>query len=492
MSEFCLTSLFHDLELPDEAIRLAVKDITLDSRNVSKDSVFFALPGSAINREIFIEQAFESGAIAVVRNCNEQDVDASFYYHEHHRNKLVILVPQLKSRLGHYAARFFGNPSRRVCLVGVTGTNGKTSCADLLVQLWRNLGFTAASLGTLGWSVAEGEYCHTGLTTLDAIENQRRMRFFADKGVTHVVMEVSSHGIDQGRVEGLQFNAKLLTNISRDHLDYHGSMQAYATTKLSFVLCENSVSIVNVDCGEIAKGIQGIERQKYVSISCDSEHANYFTCEAEFLNHGIVTKLQTPGGLRSVESRLIGKFNLYNLLLVSAALFETTEVDSDAYVMAVKKLQPVPGRLESVVGNKTVFIDYAHTPDALENVLVALANHVRENMLLVFGCGGDRDSGKRPLMAQVAEKYAQRIYVTSDNPRSESAEKIIDDVMAGFCSQENVVRICDRAKAIEVAIKEAGVSDIVLIAGKGHETYQEINGVKHPFSDFDEVRRLIA
>ncbi len=491
-----LRELFSDFSFSEAIGKQQVLDITLDSRNIKVGSVFVALQGTKTNREDFIPEAFSRGAIAVVKEARspEHIQSSEPEYFEGDEAKAILPVVSLRSKVGVIASHFFRNPSDKLCLVGVTGTNGKTSCAELLAQLWRAQGLKAASLGTLGWSIEKKIYQSTGLTTADAIENQRLMRKFLDSGVTHVAMEVSSHAIDQGRIEALNFDARLLTNISRDHLDYHGSMESYAKTKLGFILGETTFSIINIDDKETLKWLSKDEQSKVVGFSVNNSDAEYWATNVKYRKTGIFAEFVTPSGKLQLDCQLIGVFNLYNLIAVVSVYLETCKEKKSiaALEKAITNLTPVEGRVERVLGRKLVFVDYAHTPDALENVLQALRLHCQEKIILVFGCGGDRDRGKRSMMAEIAERYASEIFVTNDNPRSENPITIIDEICAGFSSQAHVIKEPNRRLAIKAAIKSAGAEDIVLIAGKGHEKYQEINGERSYFSDAEEASRLIA
>jgi len=401
---------------------------------------------------------------------------------------LRIYVREFREVLAELADRFFGKPSKALTLVGITGTNGKTSCADLLLQIWTSAGKAAASLGTLGWKVGDGEFHPTGLTTLDVIENHRMLSRFVQSGVTHVVMEVSSHGIDQGRIDGLRFDARALSNISRDHLDYHGDMESYANTKLSFVNTATSNVVVNLDDQRVQAALAAGNMPAVKTFSASGLKADLFVTQARYTENGISVDLVFEGEALSWSLSLIGGFNVENVLLVY--LLATTlgqKIGSES----LSKLKPVSGRLQAVECNHSIYVDYAHTPDALEKSLMALAQHFGSSVVLVFGCGGDRDKGKRPQMAAIAEKYASKIYVTSDNPRTENPDFIIDDICQGFTSLQNVVVEVDRATAIKQAVSDLA-GEVLLVAGKGHEDYQEINGERHAFSDYEQVLRSVA
>jgi len=484
-----LQDLLPRCEFPSELGMTSVRDLTLDSRKVKEGSVFVALKGAYLNRSQFIDSAFDLGAVAVLIELDKGNKAVASLDNQ---NRLIVALPNLRASLGQIAARFFSEPSSELVLVGITGTNGKTSCADLLVQLWRASGITAASIGTLGVSYEAGTYQHTGLTTLDVIENQRVLRELVDKGVTHVAMEVSSHGIDQRRIDGLTFSATVLTNISRDHLDYHGTMKRYAETKLSFLESNSCVSVINIDNVGVKRWLNSGNIASLLTFGRNAEAVVRIVSE-EYKADGIDVELDSPWGDFALKLSLVGQHNLYNFVAVFSIIGSLdSNLMGSGISAAAENIHAPPGRLELIRGLKTVYVDYAHTPDALENILSALSAHCKNKLILVFGCGGDRDQGKRPLMAKVAEKYANVVFLTTDNPRSESPQNIIDQVISGFGKPDEVRIVLDRASAIKSAVELAGNDDVVLIAGKGHENYQEIKGVKHPFSDADEVRRLIA
>jgi len=446
-----LQDLLPRCEFPSELGMTSVRDLTLDSRKVKEGSVFVALKGAYLNRSQFIDSAFDLGAVAVLIELDKGNKAVASLDNQ---NRLIVALPNLRASLGQIAARFFSEPSSELVLVGITGTNGKTSCADLLVQLWRASGITAASIGTLGVSYEAGTYQHTGLTT--------------------------------------PFSATVLTNISRDHLDYHGTMKRYAETKLSFLESNSCVSVINIDNVGVKRWLNSGNIASLLTFGRNAEAVVRIVSE-EYKADGIDVELDSPWGDFALKLSLVGQHNLYNFVAVFSIIGSLdSNLMGSGISAAAENIHAPPGRLELIRGLKTVYVDYAHTPDALENILSALSAHCKNKLILVFGCGGDRDQGKRPLMAKVAEKYANVVFLTTDNPRSESPQNIIDQVISGFGKPDEVRIVLDRASAIKSAVELAGNDDVVLIAGKGHENYQEIKGVKHPFSDADEVRRLIA
>lgn len=483
-----LSQLLPELVLPECAQEMIVQDMHLDSRKVTPGTLFFAKKGFTINREERIEAAFSSGAIAIVK---EGERDAWEYYSKDNK-ALIIQLKGMQSRIGKIASDFFGNPSEHMTLVGITGTNGKTSCADYLLQLWTAQNIVAASLGTLGWRVANGEYHHTGLTTLDVVENHRMMSRFIESNIHHVVMEVSSHGIHQERIGGLDFDVKAITNISRDHLDYHGSYEAYVDTKLSFLAGhknENFKTVVNLDDKEIRKVISStVDNENQISYALRDSSAKVHCTDLHKVVTGFRAKVAVNDASFDSNINLIGEFNIANVLLVVGVL-TSLGGNLEALKASLPKIRPAWGRLQNI---NNIFVDYAHTPDALENVLKALRDHCKNKLIVVFGCGGDRDKGKRPLMAIAAERYADSIFVTSDNPRSENPSDIVDEIVAGFSANTECVIELDRARAIKQAISIASEEDIVLVAGKGHESYQYVQGETIPFDDLDEIKKVLA
>ncbi len=490
VTHLSLVQLLPTLGLPVIANDIVVKDITLDSRRVTQGAVFVAIKGHSLNGESFIGSAISLGASAILKEGSED----AWSFDSESKQTLIICLKNLNRRIGAMASQLFGEPSSKLTLVGITGTNGKTSCADYLLQLWTEQKINAASLGTLGWKVAGGEYHPTGLTTLDAVENQRMMSRFLASGIDHIVMEVSSHGIDQGRVDALKFDVKALTNITRDHLDYHGDFENYAKTKLDFIKSEKALpdahyTVINIDDEIGAQYFESIPSKKNIaSFSLRKTSAGVFCQSIKQTPDGFLVRVSVNESCIDTQVGLIGEFNLSNLLLVLAVQM-SLDVDLESYACHLCKVNPALGRLENI---GKVFVDYAHTPDALENVLLALKPHCKDKLIVVFGCGGNRDKGKRPMMAAVAEKFADTVVVTTDNPRSEKPESIVKDIVSGFHSAgEHVVEL-DRARAIKKAIAISGENDLVLVAGKGHEDYQEVNGLRLKFSDVEEIKKVVG
>ena len=460
---------------------VSVTRLSQDSREDQTGSLFVARSGANYSACDFAEQAVTKGAKAVLLQGTVADASQLA---EKLNVEVIAWQPEICS-LAQLADRFYRSPSRSMTLVGITGTNGKTSCAHFLVQLLSQLGRRAAMLGTIGIGFLD-DLKVSSHTTLDPIALQRTLAELLEAGADSVVMEVSSHAIDQGRIDQLAFDLVAYTNLSRDHLDYHGSMEAYAAAKAKlFDAYGAPLQLINADDEYAVTLLNRPTDARRLSFSTTSKSADVASYDPKFSAKGLSFTLEMMDQTIRVDAPLMGSFNLSNLTLVIGAAamlgYDLSDVER-----SVSKVQPVPGRME-VVSNATepcVIVDYAHTPDALEKALTACREHLAGGELLtLFGCGGDRDRGKRPMMAAIAEQLADRIWVTSDNPRTENPQAIIDEVMQGFAGVKPVFEVIGRADAIDQIIAQASVNDIVLIAGKGHEDYQEINGERLPFSD---------
>lgn len=404
--------------------------------------------------------------------------------------RLIVPVAGLRGLVGRIADRFFEHPSQRLRLIGVTGTNGKTSVCQYVAQLLRETGTPCGILGTLGYGMP-GSLQPATHTTPDAVQVNRVLSRIVKHEGRAAVMEVSSHALDQGRVDNISMTGAVFTNLTRDHLDYHGSMEAYGAAKARlFEREELHFSVINFD--------DPFGRQLFEQLEGKCDRVRYSLHEAqtelwlrEFrpTDDGFEAEVDGEWGRFVIAVPLMGSFNASNVLAAMATVL-TLGVPVDRVQQAVGRLAPPPGRLERFDGANgvRVVVDYAHTADALANALAALRPHVDGELICVFGCGGDRDTGKRPDMAREAEKLADRVVVTDDNPRSEHPEAIARDILAGFSDSAKVTVIHDRAEAIQSAIRSATPNDLVLIAGKGHEAYQEIAGQKYPFSDAEQVR----
>lgn len=483
-----LGDLLGDLELPTSIMELVVNELSLDSRAIRTGNVFVALQGSEHHGKDFIADAIARGAVAVLVDAQSFDLTQVGFVP-------VINVPNLAERLGDIAAQFFHYPTRQLQVLGVTGTNGKSTCVSLLAQWQTLLGQTAASVGTLGYGLNGQPLIATGITTPNAIDCQRIFQDLLNQGAESVAMEVSSHGLAQGRVKGIDFDVAIFTNLSRDHLDFHASLKDYALQKAKlFQGTSLKHAVINIDDG-VGKNVIAAAVNSAAKIwrySIESTQADVYVENIEYSSQGITATIHSPWGFGLLQTQLLGSFNLQNLLAVLTALC-ASGASFNQLIKYVPQLTTVPGRMEKIHSAEdiTVVIDYAHTPDALEQALVAMKQHTQGKVWCLFGCGGDRDRGKRPLMAQVVEQHADHIVVTSDNPRSECPEKIIRDISSGFTQANSIFVESDRARAITLAISLAAHGDCLLIAGKGHETYQ-IVGDKHlPFDDKKEARAAL-
>jgi UDP-N-acetylmuramyl-tripeptide synthetase len=459
--------------------------ITADSRKVQAGSLFLAYPGIHSDGRDYIPQAIDAGVAAVIWDEN------GFSWNDAWQVK-NLSVRDLKKQVGSIAAEFYQYPSNKLTMIGVTGTNGKTSVSQWIAQCLMYLGKKPAVLGTIGngFLTSQTEAVNT---TPDAILLQGMLADYVAQHADAVVMEVSSHGLDQGRVNGVAFDIAVLTNLSRDHLDYHETMEAYAEAKQKLFTWQGlTVAVVNADDAFGHNLADTLKAQAKPCITYGFEAADVRGSALKL--HGIGLSMQVtvnqgnvPQGEALITAAVLGRFNAYNVLAVLATLLAMDISLNDA-VAAIAKIKPVLGRMQQLGGGELpmVVIDYAHTPDALEKVLSTLREQLGNEaasakLICVFGCGGDRDAGKRPLMGNIATRLADKVVVTSDNPRSENPATIIQAIVGGLSA--GYVIESDRATAIHQAVQMASQGDIVVLAGKGHENYQEISGVKYPFDD---------
>ena len=457
-----------------------IERLVSDSRRAAPGAAFFAYPGEKADGRGYIGDAVHRGAAAVVWE------PAGFDWRGQWRVPNVP-VAQLKQRASEIAGEFHGHPSHALWTCGVTGTNGKTSCSQWVAAALSRAGTKSGVIGTLG-SGYPGALDDLGNTTPDALELQARLARFRDEGARAVAMEVSSHGLVQSRVSGVRFACALFTNLSQDHLDYHGTMEAYAEAKARlFAMPGLQTAVLNLDDAmgaRLASRLRGQVRTIGYTLRAASG-----TDEVMSLDEGL--ELSSPWGRGRLVTRQVGHFNLSNVLGVIGCLIAYGASLPQAMSLAAD-LPSVPGRMEKVADDPLVLVDYAHTPDALEKVLDTLRPLARQRggkLVVVFGAGGDRDPTKRPLMGAAASRLADRVVITSDNPRGEDPARIVDAVAAGASGR--VQREVDRRRAIEMAVREAARQDVVLIAGKGHEGYQEIAGRRLPFSDQAVAREAV-
>ena len=452
-----------------------IKDIQLDSRRVSEKSCFIAIKGNMQNGHAYIDAAIQKGATAIIAEELPEVKKETVTY---------VQVENSAAAAGYIANNFYGNPSSKMKVTGVTGTNGKTTIATLLFKLFSALGYKCGLLSTVQNQIGEN-IIPASHTTPDAISINALMRQMLEAGCTHVFMECSSHAIHQHRITGLHFSGALFSNITHDHLDYHKSFDEYIRVKKSFFddLSADAFAISNADDKRGAVMLQNTSAKKhFYSLRTMADFKGKITDNS-------ITGLQLNVNEQEVHFRLIGEFNAYNLLAVYGAAICLGE-DKYQVLQLLSNLTGAEGRFEYIISPKEKIIgivDYAHTPDALLNVLntVKKLRQGHEKIITVVGCGGDRDRTKRPIMAEVACTHSDRVVFTSDNPRSEEADAIIQDMENGLqpSARRKYISITDRKEAIKTAVALAGKEDIVLIAGKGHEKYQEIKGVKYPFDD---------
>jgi len=468
-------SFFYIAQLQQLGMRIT--RLASDSRRVVPGDVFVAIPGDHVDARKLIPQAIAAGAAAVIWEANGFNWDPAWRIPN-------LPVHNLREQIGVIAAHVYGEPSRQLWLAGVTGTNGKTSCSHWIAQSLTQLGNRAAVIGTLGNGFPEAlsEPTHT---TPDAISLQQQIAGLVAQGASHLAMEVSSHGLDQGRVNGAAFQAALFTNLTHDHLDYHGDMEQYGRAKARLFHWPGlRHAVINLDDDFGVQLAASLDRSQVDVLGYGLGKGEISGHRLDLSKRGLTLEIETPWGAGLIRSRLLGGFNAANLLGVLGTLL-AAEVALDDATRVLEQVEPVAGRLQMVrrPGCPLVVIDYAHTPDALEKVLETLRGVLgtEGRLICVFGCGGDRDPAKRPLMGEIATRLADLAVVTSDNPRSEDPAAIIDQVIAG--AHPNYWTDPDRAAAIARAIREAGEQDVVLLAGKGHEIYQEIAGRRLPFSD---------
>jgi UDP-N-acetylmuramoyl-L-alanyl-D-glutamate--2,6-diaminopimelate ligase len=459
-----------------------VHKIDFDSRKIEANDVFVAIRGSLSDGHDYIEKAIQLGAIAVICDTLPENIEKGITY---------IKVKDTNTALAFMAANFFGNPSEKLKLVGVTGTNGKTTIASLLFQLFEKAGFKVGLLSTVKIMVDETEYKATH-TTPDSITINYYLNEMIEAGVTHCFMEVSSHGIHQKRTEALHFVGGIFTNLSHDHLDYHPTFAEYRDVKKSFFdsLPKTAFALSNIDDKNGTVMLQNTVARKFTYAL--KSYADFKATILESQLSGLLLKVND----NEVWVKLIGTFNAYNVLAIYGTAIELG-MDSLEALRLLSDLESVSGRFQYIIseGNITAIVDYAHTPDALDNVLKTIADirTKNEQLITVVGCGGNRDKTKRPIMAKIAADLSDKAILTSDNPRNEDPEVILDEMEKGVEAHnyKKILRITDRKQAIKTACQLAQPNDIILIAGKGHETYQEVNGVRHHFDDMETVKEIL-
>ncbi|MBL1278040.1 MAG: UDP-N-acetylmuramoyl-L-alanyl-D-glutamate--2,6-diaminopimelate ligase [Ectothiorhodospiraceae bacterium] len=489
-----IKGLYFIRQAPD----ISVSGLSLDSRLAQSGDLFFALQGQEVHGKTFIDDAITRGVSVVMWESPiaQQDI---------REGVPVYGVPGLKNMVGAIAERFYGGPSSQQWVIGITGTNGKTSVAQFIAQAIHQK-TPCGVIGTLGNGVF-GQLNDTVFTTPDAVTLHTLLDDMHHDDVNHVVMEVSSHGLEQGRAAGVSFDVAVFTNLSHEHLDYHGDMESYGQAKRR--LFESSglkYAVINID--------DDYGRKLLTSLPASTGTVSYgfgggdvlpslLGSELQLGSNGLRMHVESDWGSAYLQVPLIGGFNAENVLAALGALL-ASGISFDDAVERLGKVSPVPGRMQAyggkvvgdrVVGNDEhplVVVDYAHTPDALEKVLTALREHTAGKLWCLFGCGGDRDTTKRPLMAAVAERLADRVIISDDNPRTESPQVIVADILQGFERVDDVLVIADRSKAIESLVLEVQKADVVLIAGKGHEEVQIVGEQRLPFNDGEEVEKALA
>lgn len=457
-----------------------ISSISSDSRKIEKGSLFFAIKGQNSDGHKYIPEAVKKGATAVVVEKYMQDLEVP-----------QIKVNDTKLALSIAASNFYNNPSEKLKIIGVTGTNGKTTVVYLLNAIFKNAGIHRGTIGTLGYTIKDEHY-PTNLTTPDSITLQQILSEMVDNSISHIAMEVSSHSLDLKRVEGIKFIGGVFTNLTQDHLDYHKTMGNYANakSKLFEKVPQNGFLVCNIDDPYSYKFIQAA-KAPISTISINSENANFKWKRGTSLSPKIEGIVNSPIGDIEVSSPLTGKYNLMNILS-SIAVSVNLGIKPETITKALQNVTSIPGRLQEISkpGFPRVFIDYAHTPNAIENVLKTLKDILPDDgrLIALFGCGGNRDRNKRPKMAKAVELFADLAILTSDNPRYEDPIKIIEEAEKGFSNKINYKKIPDRKEAIIWALDNASPKDIVALLGKGHETYIEIKGVRYPFSEAEIIK----
>ena len=462
---------------------IVVNKVDFDSRKIEANDIFVAIRGAIADGHFFIEKAIQQGAVAVICDTFPENIAKGITY---------VQVKDTNSALAFMAANYFGDPSQNLKLVGITGTNGKTTIASLLYQLFKKAGFKVGLLSTVKILVDETEYPATH-TTPDSLTINHFLQEMNEVGVEFCFMEVSSHGIHQKRTEALHFVGGVFTNLSHDHLDYHPTFAEYRDVKKSFFdfLSKEAFALSNNDDKNGSVMLQNTKARKLTYAL--KSYADYKATILENQLSGLLLKING----NEVWVRLIGTFNAYNLLAIYGTAVELG-MESLEVLRIMSELESVSGRFQFIVSEDkiTAIVDYAHTPDALENVLGTI-NDIRTNneqLITIVGCGGDRDKTKRPMMARIASDLSNKVILTSDNPRTEDPMDILADMEKGIEPQNyrKTLTIADRKQAIKTACQLANPNDIILIAGKGHETYQEIKGVRHHFDDMEMVNEFLT
>ena len=461
-----------------------ITGIQIDSRKVQPGDLFVARVGFTVDGHDFINQAIKNGAVALLV---QKEVSVHIP---------TVRVPDTQRALSLIAAHFFHYPSRELKVIGVTGTNGKTTITHLIERILSTAQKPIAVMGTTGIKIASDTYA-TKNTTPESIELQKAFRMIRDRGLQGVAMEVSSHALDLGRTRGIDFDIAVFTNLTQDHLDYHQTMEQYREAKgrlfsqlgNDYDAEKKKIAVLNVD-DPASTYFAKVTSAQLITYGCD-EKAMVRAEKIRVTSQGTSFLMRTFKGSIEIQMQLLGKFNVYNAL-AAASVALGCGCSLEQIRIGLESISGVDGRLELVESDQpfTCLVDYAHTPDSLENALTTIREFAQNRVICVVGCGGDRDRQKRPQMAAIAEKYSDLVVITSDNPRSEKPEKIIDEMIQGLTKEDYVIRV-NRKEAIKYALEQAEADDVVLIAGKGHETYQEIQGVRYDFDDREVARSLL-
>ncbi|WP_238582318.1 UDP-N-acetylmuramoyl-L-alanyl-D-glutamate--2,6-diaminopimelate ligase [Cellvibrio sp. OA-2007] len=493
-----LADLLPELSL-DKAASILVRNLCLDTRILKTGDAFIALAGTQVDGRNFIAKAIELGAAAIL-----VEADKNWHGIDWLGAVPVIAIDHLPARVSEIAGRFFGEPSKKIPLIGITGTNGKTTCSLLAGQMLARLQQKSAVIGTIGYGLLDTKVIaplaqqitlltSTGLTTPDPISLQRMLSELVGAGAASIAIEVSSHSLQQQRVAGLHFSCAIFTNLTQDHLDYHGDLQRYGNAKAMLLqMPQLQTAILNLDDNWASSLVEKAPASVKIITYSTEKIADVYATNIELHAQGVRAHLHTPWGEADIDSPLLGHFNLSNLLAVIAAVgaqgFSLSQL-----LPLIAQLEPAPGRMQLVTVDSAaqevqVIVDYAHTPDALENTLQAIHQHKAGRVWTVFGCGGDRDKSKRQQMGKIAERLSDYVIVTNDNPRSEDPASIAAEIVRGMNHPSGCLVIADRAQAIDFAVQQAKAGDIVLIAGKGHEDYQIFATQTLPFSDSKHAR----
>lgn len=488
-----LSSMLEDRVAIPASLDCPVSDMTMDSRQVVEGSLFVAVKGRQVDGADYIDAAIEQGASAILREHTGDDTGVtplSWKTSATGQTIPVVSLKDLSRQLGALADRFYGSPSSSLFVVGITGTNGKTSCSQFVAQALSQ-DKPSGVIGTLGRGLY-GQLEDSGHTTPDVIANHRWLAKMRDQGASSVVMEVSSHALDQGRVDQVRFDCAVFTNLSHEHLDYHGDMASYARVKQQlFHTPDLKTAVINRD-DDYGRELEATldKSVEVISYGMQPDHRpTLLAQDIRLLADGLQFRVESVYGSGEVRTQLLGRFNISNLLAALGALLAKGLAFADA-LGRLADVRTVSGRMETLGGNgqPLVVIDYAHTPDALQHVLEALREHARGTLWCIFGCGGERDRQKRSLMGKIAEVYADRVVVTNDNPRHENPVDIIEQILSGMSDSDRAYVERDRQKAIESVILGAETQDVILVAGKGHENYQQIGDERRPFSDMAEAQ----